>query len=170
MTDLETKIKLNRFFNIFNPRVYNKVLVAALLLTIFEIVYVKNHKSFVASFLGVCFVIVAFIFSECLHCEKHLVIGKKCLKFDNLLHIRPGLVRGYGLFWLKVSYCVTDICNISFKQNAFEKFFNTGRLTFSGKATFEAKRDMDKIKLPETFYICGIKNFSEFKETFPFKN
>jgi hypothetical protein len=137
----------------------------------FQVFFVKKHLSPLVIVLEFSVVLFYSLWTFTRHCTKQIVITKKYIKFDDYVNIRPWHAgNSVNYFWLKVNYCVTDVCDISFKQNAFEKIFNVGHLSFSGHATFEAKRDVDKIKPPDAFFMYGIKNFSQFKETFPFKN
>ena len=101
------------------------------------------------------------------HCPKTIVISKEMVKFEDYINMRPEHIHGNGFWWLKVSYSVSEIKEIQFHQNVIEKTFNVGHISFSGKATFTAKRDIDRIKEKDTFIIYGIKNFSDFMLNFP---
>ena len=92
---------------------------------------------------------------------KHSACDNAVAEFNDYISLKPrhSNVRS-GIWYLKVSYRVTDIKNVEFHQNAIEKAFDVGRVSFTGNATFDAKRDLDRIKVPPKFVIYGIRNFS----------
>lgn len=165
--ETSAKVKLNRFFNIFNPKVYNILILLNIMFLIWGIYLFFTGKQSVSIYIASAVtanIIMAAIMVY--HCPKVLVIGNDTLKFDDYFNIHPKHIRVEGFCWLKVSYSVTELKDIQFHQNVVEKFFNVGRISFTGKATFTSKRDLDRIKEKDTFVIYGIKNFSDFKLNF----
>ena len=160
--------RLNRFFNIFNPKVYKFLIVLNGILLVWGIYLISANKQ------SVCVYIASIAFGNIIaattmvfHCPKTIVISKEMVKFEDYINMRPEHIHRNGFWWLKVSYSVSEIKEIQFHQNVIEKTFNVGHISFSGKATFTAKRDIDRIKEKDTFIIYGIKNFSDFMLNFP---
>ena len=158
----EAKIfKLNRLFNIFNPQVYRFLALITVIITIFAFIAIANGQS-AAVYISSYFLLIAIGCSDrCLRNPKKLRIGNDSVEFNDYISLKPrhSNVRS-GIWYLKVSYRVTDIKNVEFHQNAIEKAFDVGRVSFTGNATFDAKRDLDRIKVPPKFVIYGIRNFS----------
>ena len=158
--------RLNRFFNIFNPKVYKYLLAINLLSVVWFVYRISLDKASVMEwFFTMAIVNLIIIPVMVLHCPKKLFLYRGTAEFDDYITMWPKEFVATGFWWLKVSYTVTEIEEIQFRQNAFEKLFNTGRISFSGETTFTAKRDEDRIKIKEPFVICGIRNFSEFQKT-----
>ncbi len=130
-----------------------------------------SNKSSVQVGIGVVvlaniFAILAMLF----YFPKRLSVGGGTVEFDEYIEMKPSVpsfvrIRG-GLWRLKVSYSVCQIKNVEFGQNPVEKLFDVGHVSFGGKATFTAKRDVDRIEEKDTFTIYGIKHFSKFKAEF----
>ena len=161
----KTTVKLNRFFNIFNPKVYKITLFTIAIFIVFGIYLICTGKqSFAVYAVSAIILVMMNVLSIELHCPKKLLIGKDTIEFEDYHNVRPRNrhIRS-GFWWLKVSYSVSDIKDIEFHQSFIEKIFDVGHISFSGKATFFAKRDIDRIKEQDTFVIYGIKNFSHFK-------
>lgn len=161
--------KLNRFFNIFNPQVYKFLALITVIIAIFVFISIANGDS-AAVYISTCLTVIAIAGTDrCLHNPKKLRIDNDSVEFDDYVNLRPRHVNIRGMWYLKVSYRVTDIRNVEFHQNALEKFFDVGHISFSGNATFTAKRDLDRITAPPKFVIYGIRNFSLTKSKM-FKN
>ncbi len=161
----KTTVKLNRFFNIFNPKVYKITLFTIAIFLVFGIYLICTGKSSFAVYAVSSIILVTInALSIGLHCPKKLFIGKDTIEFEDYRSVRPRYMRvKKGFWWLKVGYSVSNIKDIEFHQNFIEKIFDVGHISFSGKATFFAKRDVDRIKEQDTFVIYGIKNFSHLK-------
>jgi hypothetical protein len=156
--------RLNRFFNIFHPKVYIFLLAVNAILLIYGIGSFANNKITIGEYVATValvdlFTVVYMIF----HCPKTLFLHKGTAEFDDYVNLRPKYIHGRGFWYLKVRYTVSGIQEIRFHQNAFEKLFDVGRISFSGKTTFTAKRDVDRIEKKDTFTICGIRDFSAFQ-------
>lgn len=157
--------RLNRFFNIFNPKVYRYlVLINCFLLTwILYCLYIDKIAvaEWIFAFILVNLLIVPNLL---LHCPKKFFFYKGTAEFEDYVSMRPRGIMSTNFWWLKVSYTVTNIQQPEFHQNAFEKLFDVGRVSFSGETTFTAKRDVDRIIPKERHLICGIQHFSDFKK------
>ncbi len=171
MENKSVSYKLNRFFQVFtNPK-------SLILLAVFNVVLVILLVYFCINGLfveGICVFLTVntiLILDRFFHSPKRLVLSSQSLEFDEFIHLRPRpqliftFIRG-SFFWLKVSYTVTNIEEVEFQQNSFEKIFDIGRISFKGKATFTAKRDLDRIPEKNTFTVYGIPRFSEFQDFF----
>ena len=155
------KFKLNRFFNIFNPNVYMfLIIINAFLLISGVYLFFTKEFSFV-SYIDTVVLGNILIIAVCtLLCPKIFFISKKTIEFDTYEYKEPrsGIIRTTGLGLLKVSYCVSEIKDI--------ELFNVGHISFSGKASFTAKRDLERIRAKDRFVIYGIRKFSDFKQNF----
>ena len=104
------------------------------------------------------------------HSPKSFSGNRSCINFDEYRRMRikkSTFHMTHGRFrWLKINWSVSNVRNIEFHQNFFEKIFDIGHVSFSGDATFYAKRDLEKIKEQNVFSLYGIKNFSKFKLDF----
>lgn len=171
MENKSVSYKLNRFFQVFtNPK-------SLILLAVFNVVLVILLVYFCINGLfveGICVFLTVnaiLVLDRFFHSPKKLVLSSQSLEFDEFIHLRPEpqlafmVIRG-SFFWLKVSYTVTNIEEVEFQQNSFEKIFDIGRISFKGKATFTAKRDLDRIPEKNTFTVYGIPRFSEFQALF----
>ena len=163
---------ISRFFNaLTDPKKYWWLILINVALAFFEICnhIGPNDSVYVRISVIACVEIIA-LSDMILHSPKAFSLSCGALFFDEYDRIRPqksAFVISLGKFWwLKISYTVTEIKNVEFHQNAFEKLFNVGRISFCGKATYTAKRDTDSIKEKYAFTIYGISNFSIFKSKF----
>lgn len=158
--------RLNRLFNIFNPKVYKYLLSVNALLLVWGIIGISLDKVATREF--VCLIVIVNLITipiMIVHCPKRLFFYRGTAEFDDYISMKPKGIMSTNFWWLKVSYTVTEIKQIQFRQNVFEKLFDVGRIFFSGETTFTAKRDEDRIQIKEPFVICGIRNFSEFQDT-----
>ena len=158
------KLDANRFYNLFNPCAFRGIIIynAILLIALVYRHFAGGGSVLVALFTMV--IVNVFLIPEILlHFPKSIVISEDKLEFDDYVSMRPRLRGGKGFFWLKVSYSVSDIQNVEFHQGKMEKKLGIGHLSFSGKAVFRAKRDVDRIKEKNSFVIYGIKE-SDFLE------
>lgn len=163
------EFRLNRFFNIFNPKVYITLIILDAVLLISGIYqYLTKDFSLISYIESAALGNVVVIVIHSLLCPKKVLISKDTIEFDDYQYIEPhnGVIRTRGLGWLKISYCVSQIKDIALHQNFIEKLFNVGRISFSGKARFTAKRDLEKVREKDRFVIYGIRRFSEFKRNF----
>ena len=165
--ECETVYRLNRIFNIFNEKVYMYLILTNIFILIAGISFNSFDKSSIAEFISIFVIINAItIISLVFHCPDSFTVIGKSLEFDDYISLRPEFRYGKGFWWLKVSYSVTEIKNVEFHQNVIEKIFDVGHISFSGKATFSAKRDLERIPDKNDFVIYGIKHFSQFKTSF----
>ena len=169
MDKKELKIRLKRKYNVFNSKVY-KVLLGINAIILFFILFLAFTD---ASELEVIIPttilanIIMAVYMVC-HCPKELVICDGRMEFDDHVSSPPELtfLRVRGFWWVKVSYSVSEITRIEFCQNKIEKRFDTGHISFSGKATFSAKRNLHRVRERDAFVIYGIGNFSDFQKEF----
>ena len=61
---------------------------------------------------------------------------------------------------VKIHYTITEAKIMSLYQTPFERIFDTGRATFTGKITFTANKYLEDIPPCHCFMVYGIKNFS----------
>jgi len=167
LKDKRLDIKLCRVFNIFNKRNYKTLWISAPVFLIFIIWGWISGKT--PPGISIPSVLLAYFISlliMMIYSPKRLVLYDDCAKFCDFVNMPPkhGTHRGY--FPLKVQYYISDISETEFHQTPIEKLFNAGHVVISGKVTFEAKRDLDRIKVQDKYYIYGIRNFSEFKKEF----
>ena len=158
--------RLNRFFNIFHPRVYKYLLITNGILLAWCIYNCYAGAYAIPEMLCVIVLTNGILLPNLLlHCPKKLFLYKAVAEFEDYVSMRPKRIMSTNFWWLKVSYIVEEITEIEFRQNAFERLFDVGRISFSGKTTFTAKRDMDAITVKQPFILCGIRNFTEFRAT-----
>ena len=158
--------RLNRVFNIFNPKVYRYLLAMNAFLLAWVVYCISIAKIAVGEWIFT-FVLVNLLITPnlLLHCPKKFFFHKGTAEFEDYISMRPKGIMSTNFWWLKVSYIVEEITEIEFRQNAFERLFDVGRISFSGKTTFTAKRDIARITVKQPFIICGIRNFTEFRAT-----
>ena len=159
--------RLNRFFQVITtPSNYLWLLFISLLIIVGMLVC---KVDFLEILLTVILVDVCTFLSFFFHSAKTLTVTADGVFFDEYISLRPKTTfvhRRGGFWWLKVSYSVTNVENVEFKQNFLERLFDLGHVSFDGKATFTAKRDMERIEPPERFTVYGISHFSQFKDEF----
>ncbi len=156
--------KLNRLFNIFDPRVYKNLLLANVLLAVVAIVSFFYQKMSLPAVISTVVVTdIIFIISQLLNNPKKFHTDTNNVEFNSFVNV--GI--GRHVRWVKVSYSVSDITELKFHQNAIEKMFDVGHITFKGNATFTAKqRYTDRIPDKNSFTIYGIKDFTLFKSRY----
>ena len=166
MDNINVKYKINRFFYVVtNPRtnlwliVINLIMVLGMLLGIVKYITVGIA----------CLVIINIImvFDLFFHSPGELAFNEGVAEFDEYVRMKPKtspFVVTRGIYvWVKIGYSVSNVRDVQFHQNFFEKIFNIGRISFSGKETFTVKqRYENRIKKKNNFKIYGIKNFSHF--------
>lgn len=158
--------RLNRFFNIFNPKVYRSLILTNGFLLVWAVISIANKKISFGEYIFIAFLMNLFTApSIILHCPKKLFLYGKTAEFKDYISMKPKYIHSTNFWWLKVSYTVSEIKDLQFHQNAFEKFFDVGHISFSGNAAFAAKRDVDRIEPKDTYAIYGIRNFSAFQAT-----
>ena len=161
------KIKLRRIFNVFHSRVYLWMLMYASIFAVYMIVSIRNDINDPLISLGVALFCISLAMQDVvLHCPKYLLIFEKRVEFEDYINMRPKNRMGKGFWWLKVHYSVSEIHDVEFHQNAIERLFNVGHISFSGKAIVTAKRDVDRIPEKDRFVIYGICNFYDFQRDF----
>ena len=156
--------KLNKFFN---PKLYREVLIYTLVYIFFSIFSKVREPVFFVVCGVVCFV---FALVGLMHITKSLTVNGGALEFVDHVQMKPesrGLVRTRGAWWwVKVSYTVTQVKDLEFRQSFVEKMFDVGHITFSGNVTFVADKSQHRITPKKKFVIYGIKNFALFKSDF----
>lgn len=169
MEEKSTVYGINRFLCVLTDPAKNLWLL--LLNVILAIAIIFGIKEF--SVVEICVVIVAnavMIINFLTHSPKELTVEGSAVAFDEYIRMSPEgfcMIRVKGkMHWLRVNYTVSDVKDIEFHQNAFERIFNVGRLSFSGKATATAERDFDRVDPKNSFKIYGIKKFSSFRKSF----
>ncbi len=164
-----TVYRLNRFFNVvLNPGMYGELLVVGILLTVWWLFLSKDSIA-VNTGVSVCIggLALADVFSRS---PAMFSVDRKVLHFYEYSKVKPKnakFVRTQGVWkWMKVEYSVSEFRNFAFHQNAFEKIFDTGRISFDGINVRASKNRLDGIEEKSTFVIYGIKNFSHFRGEF----
>ncbi len=158
------KLAANRFYNLFNPCAFRSIIIYnAILLIALVYQHFAGGDSVSVALLAMAIVNIFLIPEILLHFPKSIVISEDKLEFDDYVSMPPRLGGGKGFFWVKVSYSVSEIENVEFHQSEMEKKLGVGHLSFSGKAVFRAKRDVNRIKEKNSFVIYGIKE-SDFSK------
>ena len=167
MYDTESvTVRLNRFFNLFNPSVYKWWILTHGIVLLWGIYLICSERSVTKMIIIVVLLNAITLPNMLLHCPKTLTLSENNVAFEDYINMKPRYRRVSGFCWLKVSYSVSEIKDVEFHQNAIEKIFDVGHIHFSGKATFTAKRDVDRIKEKDMFVIYGIKDFFSFSNQF----
>jgi hypothetical protein len=167
MNDISnTTYKLNRLFNIFAPYEYTPLLLGNILfvaVSISSLFYKKAPLPAVISTFVAANII--FIIKLLLNNPRKIQIDGNSMAFNDFIRIRS-MYSKHGRS-IKVSYSVSDINELEFHQNAVEKMFDVGHITFKGTATFTSKqRYMDRIPDKNSFSIYGIRDFALFKSEY----
>ena len=169
MDKKKLKIGLKRKYNIFNPKVYKVMLSLNAIFLFFILFSVFTDASGLAGIIPAAIAanVILAVYMVC-HCPKELVVGDGCMEFDDHVSSPPEMtfLRVRGFWWVKVSYFVSEITRMEFCQNKIEKRFDTGHISFSGKAVFSAKKNLHRVKEIDAFVIYGIGNFSDFQKEF----
>ena len=161
------QVKLNPLWNVFNKGVWVRLIVSAIFFCLFvwAAIYTGNFGSLVVVgvFLGGWNVVLLFLYypssfelreGTLSYCHSHsarMTFGSK-----NRKRIRTILT-------------VNQIEAVELKQNALERVFNTGRVTFTGRCEVEFLRNYsdfykNQVILPVYHTFYGIKKFDKFRE------
>lgn len=160
------QVALNPIWNVFNKGVWVRLIASVIFFCLFvwAAIYTGDYLSliFVGVFLGGWNVALLFLYyprsfelweGTLRYCYSHsarMTFGRK-----NRKRIRAELT-------------VRSIESVKLKQNALEKLFGTGRVTFSGSAQVEFLRDYsdfykDQFVAPYHHTFFGIKDFESFR-------
>lgn len=161
---MEKTYKLNKFFN---PWAYRDLAIVALAFLMYSIF----SKTFQLSFLrALGFICLVLMFGKFKHMTDSISAKGEALEFVDHVPMKPesrGFVRTRGIWWwVKVSYRVTEVKVLEFRQCFVEKMFDVGHIRFSGNVEYEADRSQHRITPKKIFVIYGIKNFALFKSDF----
>ena len=163
--------RLNRWFNLFRPRVYLPLAAFFVFLAASSVGIVLSEKQtllFQVSFSLASLAFLAWLLP--LFFPKTLTVSDGALKFAEYVRVRRrGIsfeIREGLALWTRVEYTVKEIHSVEFRQNALEKRFDFGHISFSGWTTFEAKRDLEHIRERCRFTVYGIPHFAEFQAEF----
>lgn len=163
------EIKLKRIFNVLNFKCYHMIYLSLAAVLIYGIVMLEKGEGSVLLWLGVAALAMLLgYFMDMVSCPKRLKIYGDTVEFSMLKSISRKISFGHVHGWspVRVYYRIEDISNVVFEQNFVERIFDAGHISFSGKVSIEAKRDEDRIKIHDKYYIYGISNFSKFKKEF----
>ena len=157
-------IRLKRIFNCMNSKARKRILGGGFFLLAVGLLWALEDPSALWGmliFIPLCFLangIQHIIFSP-----KELIITNEALQFEDFVPISSGTYAGSTMNYkpTKVFYSIYKIQNLQFYQTPFEKQFNVGHISFSGKTVISASVEDDKIREKKTYYIYGIPNFSE---------
>lgn len=160
------QVKLNPLWNVFNKGVWVRLIASAIFFFLFvwAATYTGNFGSLVVVgvFLGGWNVVLLFLYypssfelweGTLSYCHSHsarMTFGSK-----NRKRIRMILT-------------VNQIEAVELKQNALERVFNTGRVTFTGRCEVEFLHDYsdfykNQVILPVYHTFYGIKKFDKFR-------
>jgi len=157
--------RLNRLFNLCDPREYGWLIFINFVLIILEFFFAKESIPVIVSTL--VFVNVLFVVGMITHSPKMLSFHGEEIEFDQYVCLKPnhsGFFTSRGIvWWRKVHYTVPDVKQMELRQNFIERIFDVGHVSFKGKARWTAKKDLDRIKEKDTFTIYGIPHFSLFR-------
>ena len=163
------EIKLKRIFNVLNFKCYHMIYLSLAADLIYGIVMLVKREGSFLLWLGVAaLAMLSSYFIDMVSCPKRLKIYGDTVEFSMLKSISRKISFGHVRGWnpVRVHYRIEDISNVVFEQNFVERIFDAGHISFSGKVSIEAKRDEDRIKIHDKYYIYGISNFSKFKKEF----
>ncbi len=163
------EIKLKRIFNVLNFKCYHMIYLSLAAVLIYGIVMLEKGEGSVLLWLGVAALAMLLgYFMDIVSCPKRLKIYGDTVEFSMLKSISRKISFGHIRGWspVRVNYRIEGISNVVFEQNFVERIFDAGHISFSGKVSIEAKRDEDRIKIHDKYYIYGISNFSKFKKEF----
>ena len=164
------EIKIKRVFNIFNPRVYPYlILIDAFWLYSFVSSLYESESSvewFVVQPFYFMVLNLGFVWIFTLSYPRSFSICDGTIKWSERKTLFSRHWYGHSRRWVKVDYYVFDVKKIEANQNPIERFFNVGRITFSGRVEFDAGYDTDRIKIKDKYTLYGVKKFSEFKKEY----
>jgi len=153
-----TEIKLNRLANVLDAKFWTyPAFVGVFVMAIFIIV--NPEEELMLSLVFFAFILVVFeIFSY----PSEMSIGKDTIVYTDKQSVRVYPGKG-GTRTVRVTYTVTRLYELEFRQNRLEGFFNVGTVVFGGNTSMQASRYEDLVEFPDVHKICGIKNFSQTK-------
>ena len=165
------KVRLSRIFGIFHPygAVSSALTAFMMAFLFFGIISEPENQSPKKIFTAILFAVAvgfAIIAFSTLIFPKELVIDKDSISYRAYSfqrHSGVSFVRTRGIPH-RVDFCVSRIRTVEFRQNAVERFFDVGRIRFSGNTCFESKYYEDDDINVKLHTVCGIKSFSLFKK------
>ena len=97
--------RLNRFFNIFNPKVYRYLLIMNAFLLAWVVYCISIDEITVGEWIF-AFILVNLLITPnlLLHCPKKFFFYKGTADFEDYISMRPRSVVTTSFWWLKVSY------------------------------------------------------------------
>ncbi len=160
------RIRLARIFNIFNPKVYKKLFWILLFFVTIIVFDALDPKLGVEDFIAALLMVIIVLVCAVMRCPKYIEASNGCFAFTDTETV---VFEGWKFTrnrrrTVTVKYRVSEIRDFEFSQNAVEKMFNVGHISFRGYVNFEANRYDELVKPPEKFVIYGIKNFDRFKQ------
>lgn len=162
---LSKTYRLKRLFNLCNPKEYGRLLLLNVVIIVFQFFFAKESIPVGVSILVL--VNVLSVMGTIRYSPKMLSFHRDGIEFDQYVRLKPNhsgffVTRGVW-WWRKVHYTVSDVNHIDFRQSFIEKIFDVGHISFRGKATWIAKKDLDRIKEKDTFTLYGIPHFTLFR-------
>ena len=171
MKEKSLRVRLNRLFYIFHSAVYPWLFATLAGLVAAGIALILSGKASPHIYIPVA-LLTFFSGTAILLCfaPKKLTAADGALEFSEYARYRKNgitFVRRKGFARLvRVSYTVRQVHGVEFGQNPVERLFGVGHIRFCGKATFDAKCDLDGIREKSRFEIRGIGHFDQFREEF----
>lgn len=161
-------VKLWRIFNVFSVAPVTLVLSIALYVAFVAITFAfASLDAAVASVATATLFFCAYRFLNLILKPKEIWLQNGVAEFTERRLVRRLYGKGYELPPRRIDYRVENVRDIEFHQNAIERFFNVGRVSFSGDINVRMNEDCmsSKIRIPERIVICGIRNFSRTRDT-----
>ncbi len=169
-----TTVKLKRIFVVFNWDYWKLRWTGLLFVPIAFIVSILLRRATNNNTVGYCvflFMIAVLAYGyiiELLDKPKEFSYTETSITFHDILPHMNDAQTGFKL--IKFRYRVTNISNVRFAQNRFEKLFDVGHIYFSGISDHPVGFHSEAYIPVKKFALYGIPEFSKFIEEFPHKN
>ena len=162
----ETVYQLNRLYVIFSRPMLQTFLWLLGVYLLMLLVWWQSDVFMENGIWGTGLALLGFYFLCLLYKPKRFSVGQGRICFREYMTLHDRFRRGGR--WVRVDYAVCDVRDLEFRQNSFERFFDAGHISFTGRVSLDTPRegDLEKIELPKTFVIYGIPNFSLFQVQF----
>lgn len=150
------KIRLCRVFNLFRRDVLLNFLTLGAIFFLLPLIVLAWTRSLVLwTFLGLAALNLIWVLTYLLGCPSVLRLDGDTAEFAEYYEVRKGDHK-------RLHFTVTSVRQIEYRQTAFERLFDMGRIRFRGDAEVEPSGI-----LPQTggmaFEIAGIPHFRRFR-------
>lgn len=150
------KIRLLRVFNLFRRDVLMNFLVLGGIFFLLPLVLLAVTKTLVPwTFIGLSALNLIWILTYLLGCPATLRIEGDTAEFSEYYEVRKGDRK-------RLHFTVTAIRQMEYRQTAFERLFDVGRICFRGDAEVEPHGALTRTG-GVVFRIAGIPHFKKFR-------